>query len=121
MAQTLNNYFVNIVPLLKINYNIDFLTDTDNQEDPIQVIIEKIKSHSSILVINNKKNKNCKFGFALVTKDYVAFIIKNTDDSKTDQKNNVLTSIIAKNIDIFSDALHRNMNKCIPGSTFPDD
>ena len=55
MAQTLNNYFVNIVPLLKINYNIDFLTDTDNQEDPIQVIIEKFKSHSSILVINNKK------------------------------------------------------------------
>lgn len=69
VAQTFNNYFVNIVPSLKINSNKDFLTDTKNQEDPIKVIIEKFKSHPSILEINNKNSKTNKFGFALVTKD----------------------------------------------------
>ena len=54
VVQTFNNYFVDILPLLKINYNKDFLTDTDNQENPIQVILEKSKNQSSILVINNK-------------------------------------------------------------------
>ena len=67
VAQTFNNYFVDIAPLLKINYNKDFLTDTDNQEDPIQVITEKSKNQFSILVINNKNAKSMTFSFTLVT------------------------------------------------------
>ena len=44
-----------MLPSLTINYNKDILTDIDNQEEyPIQVIIEKIKNHPSILVISKK-------------------------------------------------------------------
>lgn len=33
VVQTFNNYFVNIVLWMKIHFNKDFFTDTDNQED----------------------------------------------------------------------------------------
>ena len=69
MVQTFNNFFVDIAPVLKINYNKNFLIDTDNQEDPILVIIEKFKNHPSVLVIYTKYSKNMTFSFALVTND----------------------------------------------------
>ena len=56
VTQSFNNYFVHIVPSLKINCNKDFVTDNDNQEDPIQVVL-KSKNQSIILVINNKNSK----------------------------------------------------------------
>ena len=33
VMQTFDNYFVNIVPSSKINYDKDFFTDTYNQQD----------------------------------------------------------------------------------------
>ena len=47
-------------------------------------------------------------------------LIKKLDASKTDQRNNVTTSVF-KIFAIFSDELHRNINNCISESLFPDD
>ena len=89
-------------------------------EDNFKVITEKFQNHPSIL-ITTKNSKNSKFGFALVTKDYVAPLIKNLHSFKTCQKNNVPASIIKEKIDIISDVFHRNINKCISEYTFPND
>ena len=42
VVQTFDNYFVNIVPSSKINYDKDFFTDTYNQQ-----ISNNKKKHSS--------------------------------------------------------------------------
>ena len=41
VAQIFNNYFVNIVPSLKVGYNKDFLTDTDQKSNVPTSIIKK--------------------------------------------------------------------------------
>ena len=50
-------------------------------------------------------SKTSKFCFALVKKDFLASLIKNLSVFETGQKNNVPTSSIKTNVDIFSDVL----------------
>ena len=57
VAQAFNDYFVNVLVALKINFNKDFLTINGNLEDLIQAKKEKSKNHSSILEINNNNPK----------------------------------------------------------------
>lgn len=70
--------------------------------------------------MNNTNSKNSTFGFVLAAKNHLANLIKNFDASKTCQKNNVLLSINKKNANIFTDVLHKNINKCISEFTFLD-
>ena len=124
MAQTFDNYFVSVERSLKIKYNKDFLTDTEtaSQEDLIQVIIGKFKNYFSVFIIKNKNSKTVSLIFALVTKDYIASSSKNIDGSETDQKDNAhwKQESLKRTVIFFSDTLHRNINKCISESIFPN-
>lgn len=124
MAQTFDNYFVSVERSLKIKYNKDFLTDTEtaSQEDLIQVIIGKFKNYFSVFIIKNKNSKTVSLIFALVTKDYIASSSKNIDGSETDQKDNAhwKQESLKRIVIFFSDTLHRNINKWISESIFPN-
>ena len=53
----------------------------------------------------------------ILSEDYVTFLIKSVDASKTLSKKNVIES----NIDIFTHVFHRYINKFIPEYNFTED
>ena len=54
VAETFNNFFVNIVPNLKIPTNHNHNTDFQKTDDPVLNAINKYKHHSSIVMIKSK-------------------------------------------------------------------
>ena len=56
IAETFNEYFINIVPLLGIQKNNDLLSYNCHITDPINKILEEYKEHPSITAIENNKS-----------------------------------------------------------------
>ena len=69
IAEVFNDFFIKIVPNLKIpmeqNINHDF-TKTD---EPVSSAINKFKNHPSIVTIKRKNNRSGKFSFSSVNYD----------------------------------------------------
>ena len=58
LANTFNDYFVNIVPSLGISENANLVCNNNYINDPLKYIIQKYQDHPSIVSINeNKPNK----------------------------------------------------------------
>ena len=57
IAETFNEFFVNIVPSLKILAKENYETDVGNNNEPILNYINKFKNHPSIKVISRKKEE----------------------------------------------------------------
>ena len=108
-AETLNNFFSNIVKKLNIPKFNSNNSVTGNIEDSAFKPILKYKSHPSILAIQKKKkkkkkpNQNKTFYLQEVNSGDVEKEILKLDKSKASQKNDIPTRIIKENIDIFAD------------------
>ena len=61
------------------------------------------------------------FSFTSVSLKDVNSLLRKLDPSKACQKENVPTSILKGNSDIFSDIISKDINTCIRDSSFPDD
>ena len=55
IAETFRDFFVNIVPRLKISPKESFETDEGNDNEPVLNYINKFKNHSSIKVTKSRK------------------------------------------------------------------
>ena len=66
VAEIFNNFFVNIVPNLKIpnNHNCDM--DFQKTDDPVLNAINKYRYHSSIVMINSKIEPESIFSLTTV-------------------------------------------------------
>ena len=58
VAKTLNQYFSAAVNSLDIIENISLLTETENLEDPVEIVIKKFENHPSVLLIKETININ---------------------------------------------------------------
>ena len=58
VAKTLNHYFSAAVNSLDIIENISLLTETENLEDPVEIVIKKFENHPSVLLIKKTININ---------------------------------------------------------------
>ena len=58
IAETFNEFFVNIVSSLKISPKENYETDVGNDNEPILNYINKFKNHPSIKVIKSRKKKS---------------------------------------------------------------
>ena len=58
VAKTLNQYFSAAVNSLDIIENISLLTETENLEDPVEIVIKKFENHPSVLLIKKTININ---------------------------------------------------------------
>ena len=56
-----------------------------------------------------------------MAKQSIESLIKTLNSSKTIQKDNIPTEIIAENMDIMSNIFYDNIDKCFSESFFPDD
>ena len=116
-AETLNNFFSNIVkkPSPKFNSNTSV---TGNIKDPVSKAILKYKYHPSILAIQ-KYSKNKTFHFEEVDIGEVEKEILKLDKTEATQKPDILTRIIKEIIEIFSDFLCTSINSTVKSSSFP--
>ena len=112
-AETLNNFFPNIVKTINIpKFNLNNLV-TKNTKDPVFKAILKCKNHPSIFAIQ-KYSKNKTFHFKEMN---IGKILK-LDRTKASQKTDIRTRIIKKNMDIFADFLCTSINIAIKSLSF---
>ena len=90
LAQTFDEYFVNIVPSLGIT---SFHEDNDNvNNDNIDNIITKLESHPSVVAIKDEMKKYSKtFTFQNVSTDKVTSIIKKLNSKKVSKSDDITT------------------------------
>ena len=117
-AETLNNFFSNIVKKLNIPKFNSNNSVTENIKDPVFKAILKYKNHPSILAIQ-KYSKNKTFHFEEVNIGEVEKAILKLDKTEATQKPDILTRIIKENIEIFSDFLCTSINSTVKSSSFP--
>ena len=101
-AESLNNFFYNIVKKFNIPKFNSNNSVTGNIKDPVSKAILKYKNHPSILAIQ-KYSKNKTFHFKEVNIGEVEKEILKLDKTKASQKTDIPTRIIKENIDIFAD------------------
>ena len=117
-AETLNNFFSNIVKKLNIPKFNSNNSVTENIKDPVFKAILKYKNHPSILAIQ-KYSKNKTFHFEEVNIGEVEKEILKLDKTSHWQNTDIPTRIVKDNIDIFADFLCTSTNSAIKSSSFP--
>ena len=116
-AETLNNFFSNIVKKLNIPKFNSNNSVTKNIKDPVFKAILKYKNHPSILAIQ-KYSKNKTFHFEEVNIEEVEKEILKLDKIKASQKTDIPTRTIKENIDIFADFSYTSRSSAIKSSGF---
>ena len=120
VAQTFNQFFINVVPNLNItipNYNI---TITDGITDKVEVAIKKYETHPSIIKIKYSIKTNKCFSFTHVTEEDVLSIVKSLDPAKSTTNKNIPIKILKSNIDVCIKELTSIFNNMIDTSIFPN-
>ena len=114
MAETFNEFFVNIVPSLKISPKENYETDVGNDNEPILNYINKFKNHPSIKVIKSRKKEEQTFTFSYVSYKEVLNEIRKLQTTKTTQQNDIPTKILKENSEVFAGYFKKNIHFCIP-------
>ena len=120
VSEVFNDFFVNIVPNLKItepNVDRNFIETNDQTSDAIS----KFRNHPSIAKIKSKNSDSCHFSFTAITYISVLEKIENLDIAKASQKTDIPTKILKQNSNYFAKYIFENINYCIENSEFPSD
>ena len=113
--------FFTSVSNLNIPRYQDPFTDSDQTENQneraILRISEQYKNHPSIIAINNQ-NMDRPFSFQEITKSEINQEILNLDSSKACQESDLPTKIIKANSDIFTEVIHKELNRGLEVGNF---
>ena len=110
IAVTFNEFFVNIVPSLKISPKENYETDVGNDNESILNYINKFKNHPSIKVIKSRKKEEQTFTFSYASYEEVLNEIRKLQTTKTTQQNDIPTKILKENLEVFARYFHKNIN-----------
>ena len=119
IAEIFNSYFANIVENLDITGFSTFDYSYDPGMDYISNIIEKFKSHPSIMKIKENVNVNTCFNFTNVDQSFISDKINSLDKKKSTTFNNIPTKILVENEDIISPFITEMYNQSNCKSNFP--
>ena len=119
IAETMNNFFTNIIKNLEIEgYNTDeFLPDI--KLDDISNIIQKFINHPSILKIKEQIHIQYPFSFPTRTNIEISECIKKLNNKKTGTYNTIPVTIIKDCSEIISPYISQYYNRAIIESKFP--
>ena len=117
LAQTFNEYFVNIVPSLGIT---PFHENTDDiNNDNIDNIITKFEGHLGIVaIIEQMKKYNKTFTFQNVSTDKVASIIKKLNTKKASETDDIPNNAIKEFGTFFAEFLSKTLTVALKPSLF---
>ena len=112
-----NEYFSNIVS----NLDIQRPPSITLHHDPALNTIKKFENHPSILEIKKQIPSDVafRFSFRKVILTEIINELKNFDESKATQSNDIPTKVIKENYDIFATFITQNFDN-IENSVFPD-
>ena len=99
IAETFNEFFVNIVPSLKISPKENYKTDVGNDNETILNYINKFKNHLSIKTIKSRKKEEQNFSFNHVSYEEVFNEIRKLQ-------------ILKENSEVFAIYFYKNINFC---------
>ena len=116
-----DEFFVNIVPSLKISPKENYEIDVGNDNEPILNYINKFKNHPSIKTIKSRKKEEQTFSFNYVSYEEVLNKIRKLQTATTIQQNDIPTKILKENSEVFARYFHKNINFCIENQFFPSD
>ena len=108
IAETFNEFFVNIVASLKILPKENYETDVGNDSKPTLNYISKFKNHPSIKVIKSRKKEEQSFTFSYVSYEEVLNEIRKLQTTKTTQQNDISTKTLKENSEVFPRYFHEN-------------
>ena len=122
VADVFNDFFINIVPNLKIESDHSCNLDFQRTGDPVLDAINKYKCHSGIAMIKSKIDKQLKFSFTPVQYEDILGKIKSLKVSMGSQQSDIPTRILIDNSQYFASYFHGNINYCLGESLlFPHD
>ena len=119
VAEVFNEFFINIVPNLKISTDHGHDNDFIATDDQVTNAVNKFRNHSSIIMIKNKKKNDQSFSFGPVAYDDVLKIVNTLETAKASQQSDIPTKILKQNSDYFAEYFYENINQCISKSIFP--
>ena len=121
VANTLNNYFSNVVKNLKTPEK--FVTDSLSQSllrHPILNAVLKYKNHPSMHVIKRFSQRFSSFYFSHVDKNTVLKEIKKLNLNKAVQDSDIPVKVLKENADFFADYIYLQFNEAVDSSKFSD-
>ena len=121
VANTLNNYFSNVVKNLKIPEK--FVTDSLPQSlsrHPTLNAILKYKNHSSMRIIKRFSQRFSSFYFSHVDKNTVLKEIKKLSLNKAVKDSDIPVKVLKENADFFADYIYLQFNEAVDSSKFAD-
>ena len=110
VANDLNNFFSNIVDLLKIPENFKITNTSNHIEDNVEKAIVEYNKHPSILQIKEKRTTINKFILWHTKIDVITEIILSMGVNKASPNDDIPLKIIKNNYDIFAPLLCNDFN-----------
>ena len=121
IAEIFKEFYVDIVPNLKISMENNFDKEFVKTENPVLSVVNKYKNHPSVIMIKEKIKPIEKFYFFPVQYDDVLRKIRYLDPSKSSQQTDIPTKILKYNSEHFAGYFHENINFCFESSCLPSD
>ena len=123
IAEKLNNYFIEAVSNLEIEHFTPEVDEPDDfnqeNEDLIDKIIRKYKSHPSILKIKENVKVENKFEFKDMTSDEIGSEIIRLKTKKASMENDIPTKVLKGSIDIVGPYLSNIYNNSKNTQIYP--
>ena len=118
LEKIFEEYFSNIAPNLDIQHPASIIL----HHDPVSNAMKEFESHRIILEIKKQIPSDVAFPFSFrkVILTEIINEIKNLDESKAIQSNDILTKVITENYDIFATFITENFTNMIENSVFPN-
>ena len=118
-AETLNNFFGNVIKNQMIPKYSEYDPSIDRVENRTIRAILKYRNHPSILAIRQRKKAQISFCFKEVSIKEIQKEILNLNNKKASQNSDIPTKIIKENSDIYGKVLCSFINNSIKSFTFP--
>ena len=119
IAETFNEFFVNIALSLKISPKQNYKADVDNDNEPIVNYINKFKNHPNIKVVKSRKKEEQNFTFNYVSCEEFLNEIRKLKATTTIQQYDIPTKIFKEKAEVFARYFHKNINFCTENAIFP--
>ena len=120
IAGIFNSYFANIVENLDIEGFTSYDFSYDPEQDYISNIVEKFKSHPSILKIKGHITIKERFHFDPIDETIIDKKIDSLDKRKPTTYKNIPTKMLVENKDIISSIITEMYNDSRNSSNFPN-
>ena len=121
VANTMNTYFSNIVPLLDIQgYKSSYTYNTDIEE--IQNYVNKFRTHPSILKIKEKNNMSESselFFFSIPSISDTLVELENLNNNKPTTDNNIPAKILKEHTNICAPFINTTYTESVNTGNFP--